>query len=421
MYFQRRGDKYSLIYYDTTLGKNVRLKSAEVPSGIRSDLDAEEFCKSFDRKYDSLQRRLSEKMKWKTQFFNFEKTLERFQTSRKEEAPNSWQADEYYFNYYILDFFLNQKSENNLNNWNYHFEDFRDYLSTVRPLKQKVGKNCLAYATRNSIIKSLNAFLRFMWRRREVEIESKCRYFSKSLIARKSIESVIPDDHQRVIYEKLKDENVLAADMFWVALNTGLRLNELLGLSLADFFPGEPTYKPLLLALKNLNLNAAGYLLLESQPSSSVLLRDRSGQVSRKPLKGKKVIGDSENRTVPIFDKNTFNILAKLWNDQRQLFEQKKWGDSAQNYLLFDGLNKNIFSNALKKAQLVLKTKFTPHDTRHTYSTWLAEVSAGNFMLCKIILGHSNLEVTLRYIHIQEKMSRELKRHQQFKQTIECV
>jgi len=421
MYFQRRGDKFSFIYYDTTLGKNVRLKSSEIPSSVRTEIDAEEFCKRFDRKYDSLQRRLSEKMKWKTHFFNFEKTLERFQASRKEDAPNSWQADEYYFNYYILDFFLNQKDENNLNNWHFHFEDFRDYLSTVRPLKQRVGKKCLAYATRNSIIKSLNAFLRFMWRRREVEAEYKCRYFSKSLIARKSMESVIPEDHQKIIYERLKSENPMAADMFWVALNTGLRLNELLGLSLADFFPGEPSYKPLLMSLKNLSLAPIGYLLLESQPSNSVVLRDPTGKVIRKPLKGKKLIGEHENRTVPIFDKQTFNILARLWNKQRTRREQGHYGDSPADYLLFDGLNKNVYSNALKKAQRSLKTKFTPHDTRHTYSTWLAEVSAGNFMLCKIILGHSNLDVTLRYIHMQERMQRELRRNQQLNQVIECI
>ncbi len=413
MYFQRRGDKFSFIYYDTTLGKNVRLKSSEIPSTIRSEIDAEEFCKKFDRKYDSLQRRLSEKMKWKTQFYKFEKTLERFQASRKEEAPNSWQADEYYFNYYILDFFLNQKGENNLNNWHFHFEDFRDYLSTVRPLKQKIGKKCLAYATRNSIIKSLNAFMRFMWRRREVEAEYKCRYFSKSLIARKSLESVIPEDQQRIIYERLKDENQVAADMFWVALNTGLRLNELLGLSPADFYPGEPAYKPLLLSLKNWSLTPIGYLLLESQPSNSVVLR--------KPLKGKKIIGEQENRTVPIFDKPTFNILARLWNEQRARRAQGHHGESPNDYLLFEGLNKNIYSNALKKAESSLRTKFTPHDTRHTYSTWLAEVSAGNFMLCKIVLGHSNLEVTLRYIHMQERMQRELRRNQQLNQIIECI
>ncbi len=421
MYFQRRGDKFSFIYYDTTLGKNVRLKSSEIPSSIRSEVDAEEFCKKFDRKYDSLQRRLSEKMKWKTQFFNFEKTLERFQISRKEEAPNSWQADEYYFNYYILDFFLNQKNENNLNNWHIHFEDFRDYLSTVRPLKQKIGKKCLAYATRNSIIKSLNAFLRFMWRRREVEAEYKCRYFSKSLVARKSLESVIPEDQQKIIYEKLKSKNPMAAHMFWVALNTGLRLNELLGISLADFFPGEPAYKPLLISLKNLDLTPLGYILLESQPSNSVVLRDTTGKVIRKPLKGKKIIGEQENRTVPIFDKQTFNTLAQLWNQQRCRREQERHGESPNDYLLFDGLNKNIYSNALKKAQRSLGTKFTPHDTRHTYSTWLAEVSAGNFMLCKIILGHSNLEVTLRYIHMQEKMQRELKKAQLMMASIQTI
>lgn len=53
MYFQRRGNKYSFIYYNTKLRKNVRLKSSEIPSSIRSDKDAEEFRKTFDRKYDA--------------------------------------------------------------------------------------------------------------------------------------------------------------------------------------------------------------------------------------------------------------------------------------------------------------------------------------------------------------------------------
>jgi len=63
------------------------------------------------------------------------------------------------------------------------------------------------------------------------------------------LESVIPEHQQKIIYERLEIENPSAAAMFWLALNTGLRLNELLG---------EPAYKPLLLTLKNLDLTPLG-------------------------------------------------------------------------------------------------------------------------------------------------------------------
>lgn len=145
---------------------------------------------------------------------------------------------------------------------------------------------------------------------------------------------------------------MIAANMFLVALNTGLRLNELIGLSLADFYPGEPVYKPLTMALQNLGMKALGYIILESQPADPVSIRTDSGIVKRKPLKGKKRISDSENRTIPILDKQTFNTLARLWNTQRDLLEKKQYGSDPKDYLLFQGLNKNVYSNALKRAGL---------------------------------------------------------------------
>lgn len=420
MYFEKRGTRYSFIYHDPERGKNVRLRKHETPA-IENDEQARDFCKKWDARLNATAVRIHRRLEWQTQFHDFTKLLKTYELSRMEEAPHSWTADRYYLEYYVFPFFLEKKKAINISLWKNYFEEFRDYLLVAEPLKIKKGQNSLAYATKNNIIKALNAFLLVMFRRKEIEHLEKCRYFPKSKVNRKNEESVIPEEKQIKLFEEIRELNSSAAILFWVTLQTGLRLSEALGLSLSDFFPGELENEALKRALQPYQMKPFGYLAIDSQPKNALRPRNAKGEVLRKPLKNKKRITNEEGRIIPIFDRTAYNHLVGLWNAQQFLFARNRFGANPKNYLLFDGINKNIYANVLRTAQKRLRwtKRFTAHDTRHTYSTWLAEQTGGNYMLCRMILGHASLDITMRYVHLSAQIHKNLRITTQLKTQLE--
>lgn len=409
MYFQKVGEKFYFIYYDVSLRKNVRLKTKDTPN-FKTEEEALAFCRSWDSKLDAMRSRIAKKTEWHSKYHAFHDLMKLYEKVRREDAPNSYDADIYYLDYYILPFFLEKKGLPNANLWVNAYEEFKDELLVVKPLKLKKTQNSLSYATKNNIIKTLNTFMAFMHRRRQIERLDKCQYFPKSKLNSKDETSVISHEERDAMMSALEEINDLAAQFFWVSLHTGLRLNELLGLSLANFFGGESKNEDLNLALNRFELGSHGYIAIDSQPKSAIHIRTPIGTVPRKPLKGKKKISHENSRVIPILNSQTFNRLVKLWNKQQELFRSKRYGVDPKNYLLFDGLNKNIYSNALRLAQIKMNRPrpYTPHDTRHTYSTWLVSKTAGDYNLCKLILGHTSLDVTLKYVHLNAQIHKSM-------------
>jgi len=410
MYFQRRHGGYSFIYYDPESKKNVRLSKTEHPV-IRTDAEAEAFCRRWDAKFDALKSRLHKKLAWQGRFHNFVELVTLYEKARQEEAPNSWEDCVSFLKYYILPFFLEVKEEHNINNWHYHFEAFRDYLETTPLLKRKRLKKTLAYSTMNNIIHALNAFIRTMYRRRLITHPDRCRQFSNHKLNRRTDQAVIEPTLQTWIYTALQAVNTTSADLFWVSLHTGMRLNEILGISLADFFSDPPECDVIRRALAPYHLKPYGFISLNSQPALPRSLRDAHQRVPRKPLKGKKRIDPEDCRIIPVFDQDAYHLLIQRWNHQQHAYRSKRYGSDPHDYLLFNGISRNIYARHIREVQKHLKIDklHTPHDTRHTYSTWLAEQTGGNYALCRMILGHSNVDITMRYVHLQARLKRQLK------------
>lgn len=421
MYFQKRSGKYSFIYYDHKLKKNVRLPQEEVPKGIDCDEKAAEFCRRKMSENDAAKVRIQRQQEWRSQFFDFKALLELYEADRKRNCPNSWQGDVFYLSHYALPFFLQTKSCNNLSNWPLFYEEFRELLLVVEPFKRKTATKTLAYASKNLIIKSLNTFMSLMVRKNKVGSVPKCKYFEREFLYSKGVESVIPDREAKIIYDKLKETDELSADAFHVCLNTGMRENELFGLPLSSIFSGEPTDDTLKKSLKMYGMACIGYIVLDSQPKLAKI-RDLDGMVPRKPLKSKKKIEPKSNRVIPITDKLTFNILVKRWKEQQVLYAKKVYGKNQRDYLLFDGLTKNHYYSALIRA--IKKSKLphhSPHDTRHTFATNFAKATFGNTSLCRIVLGQVKQEVTDRYIHLYDEIQRNLRVDEQLDAGLEYV
>ena len=427
MYWEKRGAaeemQYCFIYWDPIAKTNIRIKQSDVPQDIETDAQADAFCRLKEAETEASKLRIARKLAWQKKFYDFEELLEIFEKEVQKRAPNSWQGQLYYLKQYGLDFFLNKKQSNNLNNWSLYFEEFRDWLLTVKTGKTTQSQR-LAYSSRNNVIGSVNIFLDIMFRKGKCELQPKCQKFPRHLLNRRDAEDVISTDEVKIITALLQesDETYLASDFFTVLLNSGLRLGEGLGLSLADFFPGAPDSHYTKGSLERHSLMCLGYISLESQLTNSRCPRSFDKTIPRKPLKGRKRIDSKASRMIPIFDRKTFNVLARRYNEQSALMENKQFGSNKSDYLLFDGLTRNIFFRLITKAYE--KSKFknkSAHCARHTFATNLAGMTNADTGLCRLVLGHRDEDTTLGYVHLFEQINRQARANVQVKNKIELV
>lgn len=115
-------------------------------------------------------------------------------------------------------------------------------------------------------------------------------------------------------------------------------------------------------------------------------------------------------------------MLVELWKEQHFIFQSKRFGGNKKDYLLFDGLNKSIFGNHLRRACSTLKVRhFTPHSCRHTFATNFTGKTLGEIFLCQIVLGHTNLSTSRKYIHIWEQIHKEVLGDTQIHEGLEFI
>lgn len=403
----RRNGEFSFIYYDKYLGKNRRLGKAQVPSWVQTLEDAERFCRNHEAEGEATKLRVQLREAWKTKYHDFSELLVKYVEDRKSAAPNSWENDLYYLEQYVLHFFLEIADSNSIQGWPNHFSAFKKWLRSVKPLKG--SKPTLAISTQNHCIKALNTFLSFAYQEHQITLTEKCPVHPRRLIRRKDIESVISDEERKAVGRELRKIDDLYADKYEVALDTGLRDAELDGISIGDVSPGEPPQEHIRCLLKKNGMNCLGYITLRDQLVDNHQRRDANGQVFRKPLKHKKKVSAKDTRIIPLTNVVTYNILVKRFKEKQKLYERKAFGPDKRNYLLFDGVSTGRYRLKLIEAHKRAGFKYhSPHDARHTFATKLAGRSGGDWMLCKLVLGHKDIETTQGYLHIFELLISEL-------------
>lgn len=409
MYFYKKGSRFYFIYYDPYLKTNIRLKKNEHPR-IETEEAAKKFCEERDSENYSLRNEIGSRTKWQKTQPMLGYRIDIYGKYRKKEAPYSWHKDVRNLEYHILPYFVTMKGKANFDHWPHHFNEFRHYLEGLKPMKTKAGQDTFSYSTMNHIIKSLNSFMRMLKERNETKELYKCKLFPKKFLNEKGEESVIEPIEQRIIREALYKRRPLSSDFFHVSLHTGMRINELIGLSMADFFPDAPVVDKVVDTFAQCGLTPQAYIILESQPVDRTKPRDHSGEIPIKPLKSKGKISGKNTRTIPIFDKESVEILARRYEQQRDLYAQRIYGENLKNYLLFDGINANKYYSDLRSVQKKMnRTKFfSPHDTRHTYCTWLGG-KVSDVMILQMILGHSSKEMTDKYLHMNARIQRQIK------------
>ncbi len=185
-----------------------------------------------------------------------------------------------------------------------------------------------------------------------------CEAFDESKLNEKTIDDVINEEESWKIYKKLLELNHQnEAEFFLMLYWTGMRFNEGLGISLEDIYKGDisrESFKNLLNRNKifyqgsthdNYLYNYYGFFTLGSQPDnqgSRTIIRDKFGQVLRKPLKMKKTINERNTRIIPIINDEIWNILARRAKEAFK--EWKKRTNQTSNkasYLLFNGITQS--------------------------------------------------------------------------------
>ncbi|MGE3757346.1 MAG: tyrosine-type recombinase/integrase [Pseudobdellovibrionaceae bacterium] len=406
------GDQYfSFVYWDGE--RRVRLKKQEHPHFSKRE-EAEEWAKAKEAEIDSCKGRILRKLKWKTQFYEFVKLSNDYIENCKKTQPNSWKNTETNLHQYVFPFFLDIKKSNNPNNWPLFFEDYRKWLEDdVRTIKR--GKKKLEYGTKNHCIKTLNTFLDFMVRKNLVDVTNiyKMKAFPASMTNSRDASALISESEFHTILKILKESNPLVAIFFETAYWTGMRFNEIYGLSLDDIFMGELEDDVLKKALSDHQMQYYGYIVLESQPKNKTRNRLPNGAIERKPLKGKSQISEKNNRVVPILNKDLFNNIVSLYKEQQKQLASKVYGTNPKDYVLFDGVTHSGALGALRAAYA--KTNYAAkcyHCCRHTRCTELVGKTR-DFVLARFWLGHSRQETTLRYTHIYQQSARTARKKSQ--------
>ena len=168
-------------------------------------------------------------------------------------------------------------------------------------------------------------------------------------------------------------------EVFYLALNTGMRKGELLGLKWED------------VSIENKRINVTRQLV--------------SGEEG---LEFKKVKTNSGNRVIPLTNKVVaFLKKLKIQQKENKLALGEAYHDS--DLVLCRENGKNIYPRALTRDyDPIIEKAGIPrirfHDLRHTFATQFLE-AGGNIKILQQILGHSSISVTMdTYSHVTDDM-----------------
>lgn len=171
---------------------------------------------------------------------------------------------------------------------------------------------------------------------------------------------------------------------FTLAIGTGLRLGELLGLKWSD-------------------IDVVNKTLHVSRTIKAVMLHDKKGN-SKRTLLEQSPKTKSSTRTVPI-PANIFKGLDKHKKEQRELKMKNRDVYNDQGYIFCDKIGNPLdprklprsFKTVLKKAK-IREIKF--HSLRHTYATRLFEADVPIKTVQKL-MGHTDITTTMNiYTHV---------------------
>ncbi len=329
-----------------------------------------------------------------------------------ESAPNSYESTMHYFDRFVLPFFLDEKMERNVNKWHLLFKEYRIWLMESA-YKDGHGDKLISYSTKNHCVRALNKFLKSMC---EVGVLTpacniKCTGFARHLVDEnaRGAEDIIKENEYTVLKKSLGKKS---KEFFICLYNTGMRFNELYSLSFNDIYFDEDIEEGLegwmKDSLESNGYEIYGYISLTSQCKSKNRDINESGEVERKPLKGRKTTKLKDGRVIPILDAETMDILIDRYNRCVDEYERGQYGENEENYFLFYEDHNEIRRDFYKHCKKGM------HACRHSFTTRLIGKTRHQ-ILTRTITGHRSLDVFDRYVHIYEEYVKKARKPKKMK------
>lgn len=364
--------------------------------------------KIFEAKYDTLVKEREQRESWHDQYHNFEALLEVYIEKTMERSPRSWESKTAYFRFYVLPFFLNECRATKLEEWRLHFGAFRKFLKNTNQVRAKNKK--LSLNSQNHCITELNNFLHIMANDTppKCDPQPKCPPFQdKTDASLKGIEEVFTEEEIDKLFHFLDSKNKDASGLFLLLVRTGMRIQEALGLGVNNILKSKIPHKQLDDMLSSIDLgNYSIHIFFSRQLDNKSLIHDDE-EARFAPLKSKPVIHERYMRYCPVWDNKLENILVEKMRSLKIDWQEKKYGDDKDQYLMFGrSITQSMLYNLFNDFYSSYKeySRKTPHDCRHTASTYFATHDITG-VLGKIILGQTE-KTQKRYNHLNELMSR---------------
>lgn len=387
------------IYYNPHKKKNIRVSSSDGwPDNVYSLDDARKERGRILAKIDVNLLESKQRLDWLNKYQKFDKLYEEYEKWIQRRATNSWKTTTSHIRNHVLYWFLEVSSLNNPEMWPRRFNDFKDFLLKVEPIK--VSKDKLSKNSVNNIIKALNSFLMFLEREHQLGPFVRCECVKTGKAERRGLEAIYTEDEIKLVTKKLTDVNPKYGTFFKLLCRTGMRSNEALGLHIKSFVVNQipKEKKALFRKMSDSGIELYGFILLRDQPQLEYLY-DKKGSVPRKPLKARREIDPRYNRYIPLVNKELTQDLVEL--RERSRLEKRP---NEEDKLLF-GFAYQPFYRAFYDIVRNLKlTDKDVHSCRHTFATWLTRKVEGDRSVSEDVLGHSSAEVNKRYVHLAEEL-----------------
>ncbi len=401
---KKSGDHWFVSYVNPGSGKRKRVKK-KVSGLLPTEEAAQAWAKNHLPTLLKKEVALLNNQQWRSKS-EVALLAHQFEAFKKLEFPKSyWQTTGALQNY-VLPYFVTIADLPDPNSWYPHHQRFKVWLLSDANLPGTSKK--LSVSTANKAINSLNKFCEWLRDHHQSLTYDSCRplkaYPNKMLNRRGARDLVTEEDMVLAVNSLRAKGNDLEADGILVQRHTGMRLSELLGLSLSSLTTQVPD--KLKETFKSLGIDTIyGAIYLDSQPKHGYITRGIDGSISRVPLKWRPEISPKYARTIPIHDKAVWNILATRFQAQKDLLAKTLHGPNKENYLLFDKGQRTPYMAAVKEAYVSLGLiPKVSHLLRHTRITELTMLGMDDKML-ELLMGNKALAQKL-YQHIVEVLNR---------------
>ena len=392
-------ERYYILRQDHSSKVWARVPVAEIGFKFTSKAEAEEWIRKQKDFQNTRRARMERKQEWLNRNYEVTKLAEAFYDWHKTEAPNSFQQDRLYMTY-VTEYFIGSKGLSNPNTWVNYRGQFKIWLLKDARGTRDNSQN-LSYSTINHILKAYNNFMRYLREVNEIDEDQALSVvtYPQHLVGKRGWEDVITYEEFERVRAELQKDSPLVADFFTTAFHTGMRFSEILGLPMGYLYSGVPE-GPVAEEILKSYPKIYGYIVLESQIRDDYISRNERNKIYRKPLKTKKKISAENARTIPITDKEAWNVLAALYLSQKVEFDKQTFGSHKDDYALFEGLNMAKANRALAAAYstLMIARPKSFHCCRHSKATYLVGETRSYF-LGRAIIGHKS-DVFDDYVHI---------------------